>query len=193
MFERFTVQARELVCVWTRQEAQALGHPHVGTEHLLLGLLHPEAGLSHDVLTGAGLSRERVRAEVRRLVGPTPPQLDEEDAAALRSVGIDLDRVIAKIEESFGPQALQPPPFQYRRGLFGRTTGPTRFTPRARKVLELSLREALRLKHGGIGTEHMLLGLVREGEGLAAKIITDSGVDLADLREATLAALRTPA
>jgi ATP-dependent Clp protease ATP-binding subunit ClpA len=193
MFERFTDRARAVV-MRARSEAQELRHPVVGTEHLLLGLLAEEGGLAHAVLREAGLDGERVRADLRRLVGTPPQVLGEADAAALRTIGIDLDAVLARIEESFGPEALDPPPSPeqgwrvFGRGRRRRDGG--RFGPRARKVLELSLREALRLKHKHIGTEHILLGLVREGDGLAARIITDAGVDLAGLRRATEAKLR---
>jgi ATP-dependent Clp protease ATP-binding subunit ClpA len=199
MFERFTDRARAVV-VRARSEAQELRHPLIGTEHLLLALLAEEGGLGYAVLHEAGLDGARVRAEVQRLVGTPPQVLGEEDAAALRTIGIDLDAVLARIEESFGPDALDPPrPPRPGRWLLGRGRprrdgglGPrgARFGPRARKVLELSLREALRLKHKYIGTEHILLGLIREGDGLAAKIITESGVDLADLRRATEDKLR---
>lgn len=193
MFERFTDRARAVV-VRARNEAQELRHPVIGTEHLLLALLAEEGGLGYAVLHEAGLDGARVRAEVQRLVGTPPRVLGEEDAAALRTIGIDLDAVLARIEESFGPDALEPPrPPEQGRWMLGRGRRPRgdgRFGPRARKVLELSLREALRLKHRYIGTEHILLGLIREGDGLAAKIITESGVDLADLRRATEAKLR---
>jgi ATP-dependent Clp protease ATP-binding subunit ClpA len=194
MLERFTVQARETV-LRAREERRQLRHPHIGTEHLLLAMLSEDAGLAYAVLHEAGVDAATVRAQVRRLVGTTPAGFGEEDAAALRSVGIDLDAVLARIEESFGPDALDPPPpAQPGRGLLGRRRRASgRLSPRARKVLELSLREALRLKHNHIGTEHILLGLIREGEGLAAKILTESGVDLADLRRATEARLRRAA
>jgi ATP-dependent Clp protease ATP-binding subunit ClpA len=190
MLERFTVQARETV-LRAREERRQLRHPHIGTEHLLLGMLSEDAGIAYAVLREAGVDAPAVRAEVRRLVGTTPGGLGEEEAAALRTIGIDLDAVLARIEESFGPDALDPPPALPARGLLGRRRRPAgRLSPRARKVLELSLREALRLKHNYVGTEHILLGLIREGEGLAAKILTESGVDLADLRRATEARLR---
>jgi ATP-dependent Clp protease ATP-binding subunit ClpA len=192
MFERFTYQSRGVV-LRAKGEAQELRHPVVGTEHLLLALLSEDAGIGYAVLHEAGVDAESVRTEVRRQVGTPPPILGEEDAAALRTIGIDLDAVLARIEESFGPDALDPPPpAQPERGLLGRRKrrGAGRFAPRLKKVLELSLREALRLQHNYIGTEHILLGLIREGEGLAAKILTEAGVDLADLRHATEAKLR---
>jgi len=192
MFERFTDRARAVV-VRAKAEARELRHPVVGTEHLLLAMLSDEGSLAYAVLHDAGVDAESVRAEVRRVVGTSPTLLGEEDAAALRTIGIDLDTVLARIEETFGPDALDTLPAPPRRGLLGRRKrggAGGRFAPRAKKVLELSLREALRLKHNYIGTEHILLGLIREGEGLAAKILTEAGVDLADLRRATEARLR---
>jgi ATP-dependent Clp protease ATP-binding subunit ClpA len=191
MFERFTEPAREMV-VRANTEARELHHPVIGTEHLLLALLHEDAGLAYAVLHEAGVGAEPVRAEVRRLV--PGPVLGPEDAAALRVIGIDLGEVLARIEESFGPDALdldvaQPAP--RGRGLFGRRRRRSvgRFAPRSKKVLELALREALRLRHNYIGTEHILLGLIREGEGLAAKILTEAGVSLPGLRQAIEARL----
>ncbi|MEU4220303.1 Clp protease N-terminal domain-containing protein [Actinoplanes sp. NPDC026623] len=125
-------------------------------------------------------------------------EADEEDAAALKAIGIDLDAVRRAIEENFGPGALRlprnaPPK---RRGLLGRLRGGGRtpFSPRAKKVLELSLREALRLKHNFIAPEHILLGILREGRGLAVQILTEAQVDLARLRvEVTRSLLDTAA
>ena len=189
MFERFTTAARETV-VRARQEARELGPGPIGTQHLLLALASPDAGVAHDVLSAAGLDPRLVRAEILRLVDP-PAQgriLGEEDAAALRAIGIDLDAVLARIEESFGPDALRPAvPTPKREMLWGGSRrGDQRFTPRARKVLGLSLREAIRLQDRQIGTEHLLLGLIREGEGLAARILVDNGIALEDLRAAVL-------
>ena len=189
MFERFTRQARDVV-VRARQEASQLGHPQVGTEHLLLALLSPDAGVPHAVLRRAGVEPARVRADVERLVGAPRRILSAEDAAALSTVGIDLDAVLARLEESFGPEALHracPPP--RRRLPWRRRPSRERFAPRAKKVLELSLREALRLGHDHLGSEHILLGLLREGSGLAAQILTKAGIDLDDLRRETLLAL----
>jgi ATP-dependent Clp protease ATP-binding subunit ClpA len=189
MFERFTVQGREVV-VRARHEARQCCHAHIGTEHLLLAMLSEDSGVAYTVLREAGLDGPRVRADVQRLVGAPPKILDDEDAAALQTIGIDLDAVVARIEESFGPDALRPPAPTPRHELlrFGQRTGPG-FTPRAKKVIELSLREAIRLHHNYIGTEHLLLGLLRDGNGLAAKILTEAGVALGDLRAATLAQL----
>ncbi|MEU7908256.1 Clp protease N-terminal domain-containing protein [Actinoplanes sp. NPDC049118] len=122
---------------------------------------------------------------------------DAEDAAALKAIGIDLDAVRRAIEENFGPGALRlprnaPPK---RRGLLGRFTGGghTPFSPRSKKVLELSLREAIRLKHNFIAPEHIMLGILREGQGLAVRILTDAEVDLARLREDVTRSVRDQA
>ncbi len=187
MFERLSTQAREVVAR-ARHEARELGHPRIGTEHLLLAMLDERAGVAYAVLHQAGVDRQRVRAEVERLVGTPSKLLNDEDAAALKTIGIDLDAVLARIEESFGPDALTPPPPTPRRGLLRRRRS-DRLTPGARKVLQLSLREAIRLKHDYIGTEHILLGLLRDGDSLAAKILTEAGLALDDLRRATLVAL----
>ena len=194
MFERFTTQARAAVKDAQRHSGE-LGHHYIGTEHLLLALLEPPAGIPHAVLSEAGLTVERVRTDIEtylaEALGRENMPLGREDAEALEAIGIDLDAVRAKIEESFGPGALIPMPRPRRRGLFRRRRplSPTPcvpFTARCKKVLELSLRETIRLHHDHIGTEHLLLGLIREGEGLAAKIICDAGISLDDLRRRTL-------
>ncbi|HLI43829.1 MAG TPA: ATP-dependent Clp protease ATP-binding subunit, partial [Acidimicrobiales bacterium] len=136
MFERFTDRARR-VLVLAQEEARLLNHSFIGTEHILLGLIHEGEGLA---------------------------------AKALESLGISLEAVREKVEETIGPAGQAP-------------TGSPPFTPRAKKVLELSLREALQLGHNYIGTEHMLLGLVREGEGVAAQVLISLGADLSRVRQ----------
>lgn len=187
MFERFTNDARETV-IRARREARESGADPIGTHHLLLALASPEAGLAHEVLGEAGLDERRIRAEIARLVSTPTRALGEEDAAALRTIGIDLDSVLARIGESFGPDALRtvgevPAEETLRR----RSHRMGRFTPRARKVVELALREAIRLRDRHIGSEHLLLGLIREGDGLACRILVDNGIEPADLRGAVLA------
>jgi ATP-dependent Clp protease ATP-binding subunit ClpA len=194
MFERFTTQGRAVV-VLAADEAKRLGHGYIGTEHLLLGLLGEDSGVAYTVLSEAGLDRERVRAEIARLVPSGTGPLGDEDAEALQAIGIDLPTVRARIEEVFGPGALDPPCPPPRRGLFRRRAAaqPFRvrrpFTARSKKVLELSLREAVGLRHNYLGPEHVLLGLIREGQGLATQILTDAGLRLDDLRARTIAAL----
>jgi len=187
MFERFTAQARDVVRM-ALEEAEILKHPRVGTEHLLLALTRGP-GPAAAVLAEAGVHASQVRADIERLVGSRGRLLGEEDAAALRTIGIDLDAVQASIDRTFGPAALTERDTGGRRWWRRRRgTGRSRFGPRAKKVLELSLREAIRLRHHEIGPEHVLLGLIREGEGLGARILVDRGVDLAELRRRVEAA-----
>jgi ATP-dependent Clp protease ATP-binding subunit ClpA len=193
MFERFSDRARQVV-QGAQDQARQLGHSFIGTEHLLLAILNLDGGIAHDVLIEAGTSYDSVR---RGVAGVDYHKIDApDDAEALESIGIDLNAVKAKLEEAFGPGVLDPPPPE-KRGWFGRRrhVGPARggflhFTPRSKLVLELALREALALKHKHIGTEHLLLGLIREGEGLGLKILVEQGIDLKQLRHQTIEAAR---
>lgn len=172
MFERFTQDAREVV-VRAQQEARQMHHGFIGTEHLLLGLAGGDTATAA-VLTGHGLTTPSVREAVLGYLGAA-----DIDAAALGTVGIDLDAVRASVEATFGPGALDM--------TTGRRTrepkGHIPFTARSKKVLELSLREAVALHSPGITDGHIALGLIREGEGLAAKILHDRGIDLPDLAQ----------
>ena len=177
MFERFTREARQAV-VQAQAEAAALHHPRIGTEHLLLGLVGQEATPTAAVLARHGLTRATVLESVSTLVGDL-------DAEALTTLGIDLAAVRERVESAFGPGALDDPARRH-----GATaTGHLPLTPRAKKVLELSLREALALKHRHIADGHIALGLLREGEGLAMKVLHDRGVDPVELRREITAAL----
>jgi ATP-dependent Clp protease ATP-binding subunit ClpA len=179
MFERFTEPAQRAV-VDAQEEARDLRHGFIGTEHLLLALLRESSSVARRALDRLGVERDAVRSDVVRLVGEGPPnRLGERDAEALRSIGIDLDEVRRRLEEAVGPGALERRD-RVRHGWRRRGrcepiadhiafTGHIPFTPRAKKVLELSLREARQLGHGYIGTEHILLGLVREQEGMAGR------------------------
>lgn len=179
MFERFTHSARA-VLVNAQAEARGLRHNYIGTEHLLLGLTTGE-GTAARLLGTLGVDRDVVWERVLGIVGEGPH--GEPDAEALRSIGIDLDEVRRHIEEAFGPGALD----RARRARAGRSRrwrrrssdcsgGHIPFTPRAKKVLEIGLREVLRLKDGFIGTEHILLGLLREDGGVAAMILAEQDV-----------------
>jgi ATP-dependent Clp protease ATP-binding subunit ClpC len=136
MFEKFTDRAR-LVVVLAQEEARMLDHDYIGTEHILLGLIHEGEGVG---------------------------------AKALESLGISLEAVRAQVEEIIG-QGQQAP------------SGHIPFTPQAKKVLDLSLREALQLGHDYIGTDHFLLGLIREGDGVAAQVLVKLGADLNRVRQ----------
>jgi ATP-dependent Clp protease ATP-binding subunit ClpA len=167
MFERFTQPARESV-KRAQDEARELRHPSIGTEHLLLGIADVE-GPAAQVLASRGLTAGVLR---RRLLVLTEDGLDPD---ALATVGIDLEQVRQATEAHLGPGALdkQRPPVK---------GGHLPLTKRAKKALELSLREALHLKSGEIGTGHLLLGLLREGEGLAVRLLAESRIDLDALR-----------
>jgi ATP-dependent Clp protease ATP-binding subunit ClpA len=189
MFERFTVQARGVVAN-AQGEAERLRHSYIGTEHLLLALLDSGSGATSVLLHDAGLTREGVTADIGRLLGAPSDSLGEDDAAALHEIGIDLDAVRAKVEEVFGPGALQPPEPEPRWSLLGRKQyGTYRFTARTKKVIELSLREAIALRHNFIGAEHILLGLLRDNAGVAAKVLAAAGVDVDALRRKAVASL----
>jgi len=186
MFERFTDRART-VTVDAQAAARRLGHGHIGTEHLLLGLLEGD-GVAARVLAGLGITGAAVEREILAEVGRGP--LGVGDAEALGAIGIDLDEVRRRMEATFGPGALYWHPDPHCRRGRPRPGGHIPFTPRSKKVLELSLREALALKHKYIGTEHILLGLVREGEGLAMLILTRLGAGSQVVRARVLDALR---
>lgn len=196
MFERFTHAARDVV-VRAQEEARDLQQSPIGTQHLLLALLADATGpvAAVPALAAKGVDARSVRAEVIRLVGPGTaaseplPDTDAEDAAALKAIGIDLEAVRRAIEQNFGPGALRLPhtTTPKRRGLLRRartyTSGHIPFSPRSKKVLELSLREAIRLKHNFIAPEHIMLGILREDNGLAIQILTAAGVDPQQLRD----------
>ena len=178
MFERFTQDAR-LVVVEAQEEATRLHHGRIGTEHLLLALLRRNTPTAA-VLARHGLTRDAVTESVVGNVGQ-----GDLDAQALTALGIDLDAIRTTVEASFGPGALDAD--APRRG--SKRAGHIPFSPRAKKVLELSLRETLALKQNTITDGHIALGLLREGEGLAAKVLHDLGIDLVDLRRDITAAL----
>jgi ATP-dependent Clp protease ATP-binding subunit ClpA len=177
MFERFTSEARQTV-TQAQAEARQLRHQHIDTEHLLLAMLTQDTPTTA-VLDRYGLTHDSVSDTIRGY-GST----DDLDADALTSLGIDLDAVRERVEETFGPGALN------GRGAES-PSGHIPFTPRAKKVLELSLREALAMKSKSITDGHIALGLLREGDGLAMKVLHDRGIDLADLRRDLTAALRS--
>ncbi|WP_282202723.1 Clp protease N-terminal domain-containing protein [Kitasatospora fiedleri] len=180
MFERFAVEARRVVEL-AAQEARRMHHDHLGTEHLLLGLLAQPQDPAARVLGGFGLDLEGGRRAVLRALGGSGP---ERDAAALAAIGIDLAAVREAVESDFGAGALDAPPPARR----PRRGGP-RFTDRGRQVMALALRAATGRRARRIETGHLLLGLLREGGGVAVRVLREQGVDLADLERETEAAL----
>jgi ATP-dependent Clp protease ATP-binding subunit ClpA len=143
MFERFTDRARRVV-VLAQEESRLLNHNYIGTEHILLGLIHEGQGVAAQALEAMDISLAAVRSQVEEIIGRG------QDTAS----------------------------------------GHIPFTPRAKKVLELSLREALALGHNYIGTEHILLGLIREGEGVAAQVLVKLGADLNRVRQQVILLLQ---
>jgi ATP-dependent Clp protease ATP-binding subunit ClpA len=197
MFERFTTAAREVV-IEAQAGARRLGHHHVGTEHLLLAL-SATADPVGEVLRGFGVTSEAVLSTRRDLV-TSPGSVD--DREALAHLGIDLDAVRRTVEERFGPGALDPrPPRRRWRGLRRRQpercaqrprTGHIPFSPRAKRVLERSLREALQLRHRHVGAEHIMLAITVD-DGLAAAILVRLGVPPATVRAVLVDSLRRTA
>lgn len=188
MFERFTAPSREVV-VHAQQESRSMGHSWIGTEHLILALA-ADPGIAGRALADAGVVADDLRAYLHRL-----DRTGTIDPDALRTFGIDLDDVRRSVEESFGPGALEDRP-EGGRGTRRRRSGGAGhvpFTQRAKKSLELALREAVYLEHGYIGTEHVLLGVLRDGGGVGMHMLASAGVDAAALRSAVLDRLRRSA
>ena len=172
MFERFTRGARGVV-EGAQAEARGLRHSRIDTEHLLLGILRDTDSPAAVLLADAGLTLEGTREHVIRSVDG-----GARDADALKGLGIDLDKVRHSVEEAFGPGALE----RARGRGFSRSHIP--FSGAAKKVLELSLREAIHLGDREIRPEHILLALLREGHGVAAEFLTRSGVTDGTVRAA---------
>jgi len=161
-----------------QQEARALNQEFVGTEHLLLGLLDdPEGRAARILCERFAVDGEWAHREVERIVGRGEPGID---ADALATLGIDLDAVRERVERTFGAGALSRR--RCRRGLM--TGGALPFTARAKKALELSLREAIAMGDDHIGSEHLLLGLAREGDGVACRMLRSRGIDRDTVRAA---------
>ncbi|MFD0888646.1 Clp protease N-terminal domain-containing protein [Streptosporangium algeriense] len=177
MFERFHQESRQAVTL-AQENARRLHHNHIGTEHILLGLLDQRSCMVTRVLARHGLDYERAYQAVVRL---TPGRrADALDAEALETIGIDLSAIREKVEAAFGPGSLDRDPVTTRNGR--RSGRHIPFTPQAKKALELSLRETLALKQRDIRDGHLLLGILREGRGLASRVIADAGIDTAALR-----------
>ena len=152
----------------------ALRHGWIGTEHLLLGVLRAD-GDGARLLAAFGVDAAGVREDVVRMIGRGDEGIDRE---ALATLGIDLDEVRERVERAFGPGAL----IRRRRCRRGGVDRMVPFTARAKKALELTLREALSLGQRDLRGEHIVLGLLREGDGVAARILTERGVTHAAAR-----------
>lgn len=176
MFERFTRDARAIV-VRSQEEARELGHDHIGTEHVLLAMLEHGEGTAAEALAACGATADDLR---QRVIEGNRDERDALDPEALASLGIDLDEVRRATEATFGPGALDGAASRRR------PRGHIPFTRRAKKTMELALREAIQLKHNDIRDGHLLLGLIREGEGLGPRTLVDAGVDLGMLRDEVL-------
>ena len=174
MFERFANDARQAV-VLAQDEAVALHHGWIGTEHVLLGVLRAD-GDGARLLADFGVDAAGVRDDVVRIVGRAEDDIDRD---ALATLGIDLEVVRERVERAFGPGALSRRG-HCRRGVLGRAVP---FSARAKKALELTLREATSLGERDLRGEHLVLGLLREGDGVAARILTERGVTHAAARE----------
>jgi len=168
MFERFADDARQAVAL-AQDEAVALHHGWIGTEHVLLGVLGSGGGGAR-LLAGFGIDATGVREDVVRIVGRGETDIDPN---ALATLGIDLEAVRERVERAFGPGALS----RADRGCT-KVGGHVPFTARAKKSLELTLREALALGARDLRGEHLVLGLLREGDGVAAQILAERGVTL---------------
>lgn len=145
MFSRFTERAQKVLFL-AQEEALRLGHPYVGTEHILLGLIREGQGVAARALAGMGIEADKVRSAVEQAVGKGQANPGQEIA----------------------------------------------ITPRGKRILELSVEEARRMGHNYVGTEHLLLGLIREGEGLAAQVLKAMGADLDRVRQVVLKMLGEP-
>ncbi len=179
MFERFSTQARQVVAA-ARQEAVDRRSARIGTEDLLVGLVTVAESGTAAVLADAGVTVQRVRAVVAASAAGGRAAFDAGDVQALAALGIDLEAVLARMKDQFG---AEPEPASARAW---RST--SRLTPHARKALQVALREAVWMKDRSIRSEHLLLGLLRAGDGRACAVLDELGVDRDALRAATLRA-----
>jgi len=174
MFERFTNLAKRAVAL-AQDEAVTLGHDFIGTEHVLIGLARTTDGGAGEVLGTLGVTVSNAREETVRLLteAGVPATGGAPATEALAAIGIDVGEIRRRADESFGP------------GRFHFPRPP--FTPRAKKALEMTMREAKALGHQHIGTEHLLLGVLADGDNVAVKVLTGLDVDQAELRTALMA------
>ncbi len=197
MFEQFSPEARRVI-VRVQAEARALGHHWIGTEHLLLAIMGQASAPGVAALHDLGITHDSCCSVVEEIIGPVAG-LGSRDSEALRTVGIDLDEVRRRVEETFGPGAFdQPlcPPRRSRRWRWVQRrrercapSGHIPFRPRAKRALERSLREALDLGDRHIGVAHLLLGLLDPKGNLADAVLDRLGARPELLRANVLADL----
>ncbi|TDC81116.1 Clp protease N-terminal domain-containing protein [Actinomadura sp. 7K507] len=169
MFERFTKDARHVVTS-AQEQARALKHHHIGTEHLLLSLLDGDNATTR-AMGEHGLTASDIRERITRM------SQDPLDPEALGTLGIDLDAVREATERAFGEGALDAPAARCRL-----PRGHIPFTPKAKKALELSLRHAIRLKQKEIRSGHILLGVLHDDDFLSVRLAAEAGADVRELR-----------
>jgi ATP-dependent Clp protease ATP-binding subunit ClpA len=182
MFERFTSPARDAV-IRAQQVARELRHPRIDTGHVLVALAANPPDIGTRALARVGFDPARARDALQGSLADSADALDHRDEEALRAVGIEVEDVRRAVEASFGRGALE-----RARGRWLRR-GHIPFTPEAKKALELSLREALQLGDRHIGTEHLLLGLLRERCSSAKTVLVEQGISVERLRHAVDAEL----
>jgi ATP-dependent Clp protease ATP-binding subunit ClpA len=215
MFERFTRTARQVV-VGAQEEARSLGHGWIGTEHLLLAAVRQQEEPGAATLVRAGVTEEHCRAAVTRVVSSENGTLGPEDSEALKAFGIDLDEIRRRTDDAFGDGSLDAPaprPAGRARGLLpfvrrrfpgskasgeppsqkGAASGHIRFTGRAKKALELSLREAIARRERHIGVEHVVLALLRSDDRISQGVFRQLGVSPGEMRDRVVAELRRAA
>jgi ATP-dependent Clp protease ATP-binding subunit ClpC len=177
VFEKFTNLAKRSITL-SQDEAVTLGHDYIGTEHILLGLVRVRQGLAGEILSEQGVTADQVRAETLRLLEAAGVSANggREATEALAAIGIDVEEIRRRADDTFGPGR-----FRFPRPAF---------TMRAKRVLELTLRESMELGHDEIGTEHLLLGLLAEGEGVGVAALGAVGVDSVALRTTVLERVR---
>lgn len=196
MFELFTAGARAAL-LEAQAEARDLGHDRIGSEHVLIGLLrlpasdtpgnpapNEEADVGRSVLADCGITLDRVRAEIQSVARAEAWDLTEADTDALRAIGIDVDEVRRRVEETFGSGALDTPATAGRWSSTAPRAMRPEFTSSAKHVFEVAVRESIRLGHRHIGTEHVLLALA--SEGLAAEMLRTLGAEPDRVRDHVL-------
>ncbi len=180
MFEKFTNLAKRSL-TYAQDEAITLRHDFIGTEHLLLGLVRVREGVAGELLHSYAITLERARAEALRVLeaAGVPATGGREATEALAAIGIDVDEIRRRADDTFGPGRFYFP----RPG----------YTMRAKTVLELALREAEARGQDAVGPEHLLLAMLTEGEGVGVQVMTALGVDPATLRPVIISRLASPA